>query len=287
MASGSADADGTWPDGPAGRPPHGHGDGREGIGSGDSTTGTGPADGWPGWSLPLPPGLTVPDDAGELEGDRRQWMREQRRQRVRRRLLTGPPGPAHPTLLLLLLIAVLISGLSTVSVLLVPRPSRSQLPLAVTSARAGAVGGLLPDVSLEGPVRTVAARSIRPTVLLVLPAAGCACEGLVREAVRSAGGVGIVPWLVVGDRSAHAAELSRTARRSGGLTAVDSAGAIAQALDATGPMLVLVHADGVIGQAHAVTAAEAADIEPVRRWLDAQLPALHRAGAAVTASTAG
>ncbi|NHC15013.1 hypothetical protein [Motilibacter deserti] len=289
MAGGPADTDGTWPEGPGGRRdeaagttgaggPANHGGAGATGGAADHVPpdSDGSDGGWPGWDVELPAGFAVPDDARELDADRQAWLRDQRRARARRRLLSGPPGSARPTLLLLLLVAALVSGVSAVSVMLVPRPPQRQLPLAATYARDGDVGGLLPDVRLQTPTRTVPVRAIRPAVLVVLPTTDCACAELVRETVQRAGVAGVGTWLVLPERDAAGEELAATARQSRGMAAVDPSGAIGRAVGATGPVLVLVAADGVITEAEPVASA---DEEAVGRWLDQHVAQLHRPGA--------
>ncbi|NHC46829.1 hypothetical protein [Motilibacter aurantiacus] len=290
MAGGSADADGTWPEQPGSRPRE-EPDGLLGSGREDARADAGPradaasrTDGWEGWSLELPAGLVVPDDASALDKDRLEWLREQHRARSRRRWLAGAPGARRPTLLLLLVIAALVSSLSTVTVMLAPRPAQRQLPIAASTVADGQVGGLLPDIRLETPVRMVEARAIRPAVLVVLPTDGCTCEGLVRETARRAGAAaGIATWVVLPARTDAGEELAATARRSGGMAAVDRDAVIARSLAAAGPTLALVHADGVIDTVEQVDGASDAE---VGAWLERHVGTLHRAGGAATTSAA-
>jgi hypothetical protein len=91
-----------------------------------------------------------------------------------RSLLVGPV-----VAMTLLVIAGLVALLPTTGPALTRRPP-APVRLATPSLPPGSVGGLLPDVSLDSPTGAIAARALRPAVLMLIPD-GCACPSLVHD----------------------------------------------------------------------------------------------------------
>ena len=207
-------------------------------------------------------GLRVPDDARELEHDLQAWRREQaadrRRARWRRLLLTrrwetyGLSGPLVAVALAVVTVAALAVAL------LVPagRPERPQpAQLAAPSIRAGAVGGLLPVVALQGAGRAPVdrqSRDLRPGVVALVPA-GCdplgACRAAVVDAERTARDRSLPTW-VVGADAQLLVRLAREPVDGGGYAVplVDRAGVLAATYTVDGalPTLLLVDPHGVL-----------------------------------------
>lgn len=200
----------------------------------------------------LPPlhDVVIPDDARDLEGDRLQWLHEQRRARRRRmveRLRSGPrrTGIAAP------LVALAMFAVATAGMLAVMLSSRTGPPrqgptaLAAPLAPAGHVGGLLPHLTLTGPRGAVQLRDQRPAALAVVPPE-CACELALEHAFRQAAGYS-VDLVLLGET-----EQTATLRALAAGTGNGSVMALTGDLDALnsfaphGLTLVLVRADGVV-----------------------------------------
>jgi hypothetical protein len=226
----------------------------------------------------------VPGDASELAADQEGWLREQRARRRRARwrglLLTrrwdrfGLSGPV------VVLCLVATGCVGALAVVLTPRPATPgprAAPLAAVPAMvvplpgavpatavptvepAGAiVGRRLPDAALAADVAAVRTVSIRPAMVLVVPAE-CRCEGAVGALYRQAREFRVSVWLVGTPSSiAGRTEISRTATRralaalddtqtgGGARWAVDDEAVLARALLARGLTLALVRPDGVV-----------------------------------------
>ncbi|MDQ1710974.1 MAG: hypothetical protein QOE45_424 [Frankiaceae bacterium] len=126
------------------------------------------------------------------------------------------------------------------------RPAAASLAAPVVAP--GRVGGLLPDVTLRGRVRTANARELRPAVVMLV-APGCDCVEAVRHVVREAAAYRLVTYLVETGDSPAGTEI--LAARAGGDVGpyADPAGALAAAYGLrTDAALVLVRADGVVTQ---------------------------------------
>lgn len=91
-------------------------------------------------------------------------------------LLVGPVVAL--TLLVIAGLVALLPATGAGPIRRAPTPAR----LATPASPPGSVGGLLPDVGLESPAGTIAARSLRPAVLMLAPD-GCDCPGLVHDLV--------------------------------------------------------------------------------------------------------
>jgi hypothetical protein len=162
-----------------------------------------------------------------------------------RSLLVGPV--VAMTLLVIAGLVALLPATGPSTVRRPPVPAR----LATPASPPGSVGGLLPDVGLESPTGTIAARSLRPAVLMLVPD-GCACPGLVHDLV---GQVQEYPGLtaaLIG--SADPATRHLAVQRDGGngrLPAlVDRSSALARAYHGgppgSAPTVLFVAPDGVL-----------------------------------------
>ena len=185
----------------------------------------------------------IPDDASSLEDDRQAWIAEQRRTapitRQRRLVLTAVVVGVSTVVVVL---AALVGAFVLPARNAVPRPS----PLADPVASPGQVGGLLPDATLSGRSGEVAARTVRPAVIALVPSpcAGCASALLgVQEQVVSYG-LGLT-LVVPPDAETSAATLAQTLGGARVRVLTDPAGLLADAYG-EGLRLVLVRADGVV-----------------------------------------
>jgi hypothetical protein len=122
------------------------------------------------------------------------------------------------------------------------------LPLAVTSVADGTVGGLVPDVTLRGRVRTSPSRDLRPGVLMLV-APSCDCVNALRQVVAEASRARLVTYVIeAGDSLRQAETLAAQAGGDVGPYA-DPAGTLAAAYRLRSPAaLVLVRRDGVVTQ---------------------------------------
>ncbi len=129
--------------------------------------------------------------------------------------------------------------------------------LAAPAQPPGTVGGLLPDVLLESPRGVVAARSLRPAVLFLVPD-GCACPALIDQAVAQ---VTEFPGLdaalvttgrdpatsrMVADVSSGRSRLVPLVDRDAVLAETYHVGSAAPPGRPAAPTLLLVAADGVL-----------------------------------------
>ena len=128
-------------------------------------------------------GIVVPDDARALDAVRRSLLGQPSHphlQRLGRAL--SPVGPPHRRVAAVALVAVLATAVALAGSLLAVLGPRSRistpsaLPLATAPVSApGRVGGLLPDTAVRlDDTLTLDARTLRPAVLLVMPAVTCA-----------------------------------------------------------------------------------------------------------------
>lgn len=208
--------------------------------------------------------LRVPEDARDLEHDvaalRRERAAARRRDRARRLLLTrrwdshGVSGP----LVALALVVVLLFGAALA--LLGPRGTGSALParpLASPTAAVGAVGGLLPDVTVAGAgvdPRLARVRALRPGAVILVPP-GCppvACRRAVVAVVRTARENGLSTWLVGRGPAGELVSLAQEPADGGGYAVplLDPAARLlgayitASVTASTLPTLLLVDGDG-------------------------------------------
>jgi hypothetical protein len=162
-----------------------------------------------------------------------------------RSLLVGPV--VAMTLLVIAGLVALLPATGPGPARRAPTPAR----LATPALPPGSVGGLLPDVSLESPTGTIAARSLRPAVLMLVPD-GCACPALVNDLVGQVQEYPGLPAALVG--SADPATRRLAVQRDGGdgrLPAlVDRTTALARAYHGgppgTAPTVLFVAPDGIL-----------------------------------------
>lgn len=146
-----------------------------------------PGDGDPAGLPPLPAGwaeLVIPDDPRDLAAEAII---------VRAELELDPRWPgrarqrlplAGPTVALAIMLIVAISSLLMAISPMAKEPP-TPAPLAASAELPGTVGGLLPDVELLDAHRVpVALRSVRPTMLLLVPDA-CDCRDQTDQLVRA------------------------------------------------------------------------------------------------------
>lgn len=139
-------------------------------------------------------------------------------------------------------------------------------PLASPSLPPGTVGGLLPDVTLQGQFAATPARQLRPAILLLMRP-GCTCVETVRQVVTEAAPLRLATYVVEAGTS-FAAAVSLAAQSGGEAGGfADPGGVLAAAYRLrSDAALVLVRSDGVV---HSVVAAVAPSLR-----LDAALRAL-------------
>jgi len=166
----------------------------------------------------LPLGIVVPDDLSALDDEVRAYRKERarlRRQKMLARVFFTRRwyryGLSGPIVVAVLLVVGLGGALLS---FLAPTPGQRQVssplePLAAAPGPVGTVGGLLPASRLSGEEGTVPARSVRPAVLLLLPAQ-CRCAELVREAAGQvdAAGIGLQTAAIAPTGDAVLAELA-------------------------------------------------------------------------------
>jgi hypothetical protein len=189
----------------------------------------------------------APDDISELSRDVHAYRREQRVARRHERFGRFTFGPSWAPLTLTVAALALVAVVATVLTVMGPRSAGPPppLPLPTTTVADGAMGGLLPDVRLtDANGLTVSARSLRPSVLAILPP-GCGCGDLVREAARNAATVNVplyalVPVVQTADGDSLNGQLQPTAILR------DPSGDVATALTPSALTLVLLNRNGTI-----------------------------------------
>lgn len=139
--------------------------------------------------------VVVPDDARELEPDRRAWLREQRRARLVERVTRTRSGRQRPVALLLTLTLAVTATLAALLAAVAPRQPATQRPLARTGVPDGRVGGLLPDTVLDTRTGPLRARRLRPAVL-VLADGSCDCAPLLERLAQAASTARVAVWVV-------------------------------------------------------------------------------------------
>jgi hypothetical protein len=149
--------------------------------------------------------VIIPDDASELEMDRRQLLRERRRlvRRNRLRALMGrPPLPTAPgesqsvgVPLLIMAVAVMVTLISLFLVTWIRGPASTLSPPNATGPRRtdSTSATELSDISLSDTVGApVRLGSVLPAIILLVD--GCACAPIVDDLARTApAGVTVVP----------------------------------------------------------------------------------------------
>lgn len=206
-------------------------------------------------ALPDPERVQIPDDPSALEADLWAWRAEQKRlgrptlwptpRRSARWRLASRIGPM--VLGSLLLVGFLFGLAGTVRPATVePTPAAA---LATSVRQDGIVGGLLPPAIVDVDGATLAARTVRPATLLLLPAAG-ASQAMLNAVHLQTASYGI-PLMLVGPPTRQAL-LERTSQDIGAGTVpvmIDNASAIAESLGLPAvhdPTLIVVGTDGRI-----------------------------------------
>jgi hypothetical protein len=210
-------------------------------------------------ALPDPDSVVIPDDASALEADMWALRAELKaRQRAERR---RPPGPSPsssvisriaPMLFGGLMLVAFLSGLAGIVGNTAPQPA-APTALAETSDPDGTVGGLLPPAIVEVDTATMSLRSVRPAVLVWVPAEGMS-PVLLDSLYLQATSYGM-PLVLAGppERVDTLADEARRTSPSGRVSVLlDPASAVLDSLDlapTAGPVVVVV---GVDGRIHAV-----------------------------------
>jgi hypothetical protein len=210
----------------------------------------------------LPPedlaGLTLhaPDDPRDLDPDRAAWLTEEetgvspppsgtwaQRREARRRRLSVTAG--------VLVVSLLIVAISSAVGAWIVGPQASAppaAPLASTGPQPGQIGGLLPEEAvLQDGATPIAALSLRPAVIALVPEPCDECQDLLTTVVEQAGSFG-VPTVVVG-RSDQAAQLAALSEAAGPMqlrALTDPANTLRASYGLTGITLLLVRDDGVV-----------------------------------------
>jgi hypothetical protein len=216
--------------------------------------------------------VRIPDDISELADDIEAYRRElraaARRARARRRragapaairwlLPTGkPPAPGFEVrerrYLLPMIVTATALVLSTIVVGLLtllapshPAVVRRPAPEASTSVPVGTAGGLMPDLQLDGADgRAVALRSVRPAVVVLLPA-DCQCTTTVESIAQDAQSQQVA--LAVVTRTSPGQTAPAEVESVQGLRQLDDpTGQVGQAFDESHLAAIVVRADGTV-----------------------------------------
>jgi uncharacterized protein YfiM (DUF2279 family) len=259
---------------------------------------------------PLPPvDIEIPDDARELEHDVQAYHRELRvlrRQRLLRRL-GGPiarDGMVLPLLAsclaLTLLAGTLLTMFTTRRAADAPvTQTQTQTPTTPPSAGPGVgqIGGPLPAGRVRADGKIVELRTLRTTVLALVPA-GCHCAAAAQQVSVQASAANVAVYLVaVGDSLDQVKTMARQHQSATTHIASDTYGALSGAYDPSGLTVVLVdHAGAVrsvqrnlppdvqlgdslrtLGQSTAQGLDRAGSQHPGTAFLSANQPELHAA----------
>ncbi len=203
-------------------------------------------------------GLTLhaPDDPRDLEADRDAWLTEeetgpvaphsgawtQRREARRRRLaLTA-------AVLVFTLLIVAISGAVGAWIVGPQASAPPAAPLANAAPAPGQIGGLLPeDAVLQDGSTPISARSVRPSVIALVPAQCDECEDLLTTVAQQAGSFGVSTVAIGGtDQADQLAALSEAVGPLQMSTLTDPANTLRATYGLTGITLLLVRDDGVV-----------------------------------------
>ena len=196
--------------------------------------------------------LHVPDDARELlaESDpsaaaeppttpaTRTWAE---RRAARRRRLTVTAGVVAISMLV-----VAISGAVGAWIVGPQASAPPAAPLASALPAPGQVGGLLPDAVLQDGETAVAARSIRPAVIVLVPPDCDECAELLTALAPQVGSFGYTLVAVgAAGQDEQLAALSETVGTTRLATMTDPRDALRTTYGMTGATIVLVRDDGV------------------------------------------
>jgi hypothetical protein len=206
------------------------------------------------------PVFEIPEDARELDLDLQAWRREERARHRREhweRLFATRRwrrfGLSGPLVVAVLLVFASVGALMTA---LLPGhaaqpPAR---PLATPAASPGIAGGLLPLTMVEVGSRMIEVRTLRPTVLVQLPAGGCECLDQIDAIAGRAAEYALTLTLVGGVQDAgRVATLAAGVRRGQIIPAVDSGGVLSHTYGGRTVTLILVRDDGVVTGIHHLT----------------------------------
>lgn len=202
-------------------------------------------------------GLTLhaPDDLRDLAADRDAWLDEEirpappaggtwaARREARRRRLALTAG--------VLVVALLIVAVSSAVGAWLVGPQASPpaaAPLADAAPDPGQIGGLLPeDVVLQDGATLISARSVRPSVIALIPAACDECAELLEGVAEQAGSFG-VSTVAIGspDQVDQLAALTQSVGPLQLSTLTDPATSLRVTYGLTGITLLLVRNDGVV-----------------------------------------
>ena len=201
--------------------------------------------------------LLVPDDARELFVERGSWLPEEAD--------SPPPQPAPPPwregtrrsrrqrlsltagLIICSMLAVALSGVVGAFVLPAQQPGPPAAPLASVGPAPGQIGGLVPAATLTQAGAPVAARSLRPAVIALVPDGCDRCADLFREVRRQGVEFGIPLTLIGGpDQVAQLSDLETSLGAFRLDVFIDPARAFATSYGPTVPTLLLVRDDGVV-----------------------------------------
>jgi len=193
----------------------------------------------------------VPDDARSLDVDRDAYFRELAGGGVHEPPPRQPfsrSGLSGPLITVLLLVAVLAGSLMTV---MAPRNELTPLPQPLASAPqqpAGHVGGLLPAVTVQVRALEVIVRSLRPAVLLVVPAECDGCSASVASVLVQAR-THRLRLVLVGSpaQQEQLTELVKSGAGGQATVALDASGEIATAYGDGTLTAVVVAPDGIVG----------------------------------------
>jgi hypothetical protein len=197
--------------------------------------------------------VVVPDDISSLEADIRAYRRELRAARRERRWgwLAGRGWQQYGVPGTVVVVALLLAtGIALSMTVLTPRTASQrprQEPVALDAARpVGAVGGLLPDVTVGSTGVDMRLRDVRPAVVAIVPAR-CDCLGVL-ESIAGQANEYHLPLIVVGSRGTdvQARALASAIRRGKTNTVYDEHGVLARTYAASGVTLLLVARDAVV-----------------------------------------
>lgn len=203
----------------------------------------------------LPPewaDFVVPDDASALAEEsravRRQLYGASRRGGVRGLFWTRRWWRREPSGLVVLVVLVVALFIASLGMFWQPAAPKAPAPrpLAQSTAIPGTADALLPDLAVTtGRTGSVRLRTMRPAVLVVLPAA-CACSRLVDEVIRSTA-ASRLKVLVIGQTGDP--PVPSTAPRSRVTSGTDAGGRLAATYQA-GPaaLLLFVRSDGTVSR---------------------------------------
>lgn len=206
-------------------------------------------------------GVSIPDDARDLDADRWAYYEELSRT-GRTRHSPDQPGADHPSRWrdgqpwfgyrgsrispLIFLIVSVVAMAATLLVAFVPRADAPQQTrtLAAPTADIGQLGGLMPSaaVGINGSPRLL--RDIRPAVIAVIPEGNCPeCADAVAAAAADSSAAG-VRLFVAGSRE-QMADLEALAAPNGALTMTYASNPF-NVFRPTGVTMVLVAPDGAV-----------------------------------------